>query len=371
MVSRRARGAGNLVARGPNEWFIRVDYGRDPTTGSRQRRSKVFRGTKTAAQKELNRLLHERDHAGLTAPDRITVAEWLTTWLARHHAEGHIVESVASRYAGIIRKHIVPAIGHMKLRDVRTHHVQDLKHQWLASLRPSTVHKQCCLLRQALEDAFRLEMIPRNPAAAVANPSVATGREERRALTEEEILLLLDAASGTRFEMPIRFALATGVRQGEMLSLLWTDVDLDAGLVQVRGTKTANSRRSVEVSAAMVQRLRSHRAQQEERAEEFRGVWVDHGFVFPSLVGTRWAREPFYRDFKTLLGRSGIDDPRTVTWHTLRHTAATQWIKHGIDIFTASRRLGHASASFTMDRYGHLLPGQQKAVAEALDYLIG
>jgi integrase len=60
-----------------------------------------------------------------------------------------------------------------------------------------------------------------------------------------------------------------------------------------------------------------------------------------------------------------------VNWHTLRHTAGSQWILHGADIFTVSRRLGHASASFTMDVYGHLLRGQQREAAKALDHLIG
>ena len=67
---------------------------------------------------------------------------------------------------------------------------------------------------------------------------------------------------------------------------------------------------------------------------------------------------------------SGIAHPEAVNWHTLRHTAASQWLRHGIDVFTVSRRSGHASAAFTMDTYGHLLKGQQRAAAEALDYLL-
>ena len=92
--------------------------------------------------------------------------------------------------------------------------------------------------------------------------------------------------------------------------------------------------------------------------------------MFPSLVGTPWLARTFYREYRGVLGRSGISAVASVNWHTLRHTAATQWLRHGADVFSVSRRLGHASASFTMDVYGHLLKGQQRQAAEALDYLL-
>ena len=65
-----------------------------------------------------------------------------------------------------------------------------------------------------------------------------------------------------------------------------------------------------------------------------------------------------------------LKKPEQINWHCLRHTAASQWILRGADVFTVSRRLGHSSAAFTMDTYSHLLPGQQKAAAEALDHLL-
>ena len=78
----------------------------------------------------------------------------------------------------------------------------------------------------------------------------------------------------------------------------------------------------------------------------------------------------FYREYKTVVNRSGLNDKPSVKWHTLRHTAASQRILHDVEIFTVSRRLGHASATFTMDVYSHLLKGQQAREATALDYII-
>jgi integrase len=203
----------------------------------------------------------------------------------------------------------------------------------------------------------------------ILEPSRVKQREQR-ALTEEEISTLLTAAEGTRFAAPIRFTLASGLRQSELLALKWTDVDFDGCLAHVRGTKTAKSRRAVELSAVTITTLRTHRRQQARTRLRRGSAWQDHGLVFPSTAGTPWFKRMFYRDYRAVVDRSGIMSPATVTWHTLRHTAATQWLRHGADVFSVSRRLGHASAAFTMDVYGHLLKGQQQQAAEALDTLL-
>ena len=104
---------------------------------------------------------------------------------------------------------------------------------------------------------------------------------------------------------------------------------------------------------------------------KLRDVWPETpDLLFPSLVGTRWFARAFLRDYRGLLQRSEIERSHEVNWHTLRHTAASLWILRGADIFTVSRRLGHASAAFTMDTYAHLLKGQQEVVKHILDDLV-
>ena len=116
--------------------------------------------------------------------------------------------------------------------------------------------------------------------------------------------------------------------------------------------------------------LASHRLAQTERRLQLGEVWQDNDLVFPSLIGTPWLPRLFYRGYRPIVDGSGITNPETVNWHTLRHTAASQWLRHGVDVFAVSRRLGHASAAFTMDTYAHLLKGQQRQAAEALDHLL-
>lgn len=389
-MSRRDYGSGSIRERTPGRWQVSVELGWDPQTRKRRRRRFTMAGTRRDAQRALTEALRQRDHGMVVTPDRITVGEWLTRWLERHRAEGHITPRTYDRYRGIIRYHLLPGLGRLRLQALRPDHIADIKARWLsgkestagAPLAGASVHKHLVVLRRALADALRAGIIVRNPMDAVSAPSLK-GREERRALTEEEIAALLDAARGSRYDAAIRVTLATGLREGELLALQWEDVDLAAATLSVRRTlayvdgttvfgapKTANSRRTIELSPATVQVLRSHRAAQVEHRLRLGAIWQEHGLVFPSMIGTPWLARTFYRDYRPIVERSGIADPATVNWHTLRHTAATQWLRHGADVFSVSRRLGHASASFTMDVYGHLLRGQQRQAAEALDYLL-
>ncbi|MCZ2109418.1 MAG: site-specific integrase [Dehalococcoidia bacterium] len=373
MDSRRP--TGTLLAKGENarhepKWLIRIDYGRKPN-GSRDRRAVAFTGSRKGAERKLTELLAQRD-AGLTpSPEKTTVAEWFRDWLKLHTAEGHLSDSGQERYDGIIEHHIIPQLGTMTVKQVRGQHITQLKTQWLETLKPATVYKHLVVLRQAFEAAVAANLIVRNPADAVQNPSVVRGRREQRALTEAEIRKLLDAAVGTRFDHPIRFTLATGVREGELLSLLWSDVDLKRRVINLRGTKSANSRRSIEISKVIVDLLEAHRTAQKEARLKLGPARPNADLVFPSTVGTRWARRAFYRDYKKVVDATkDLERPDEVKWHTLRHTAASLWIMRGADVFTVSRRLGHASAAFTMDTYAHLFKGQQKVAAQALDGLL-
>ncbi len=387
-MSRQDYGSGSIAERSPGRWQVTVSSGRDPRTGKRQRRRFTVLGVRRDAQQALREALRQRDSGLMTSADKVAVGEWLTAWLARHDAEGHISPRTHDRYRGILERHLIPGLGRLRLQQLRPDHLADLKAQWLSGdgdgqpLAGATIHKHFVVLRQALADAVTAGVILRNPADAVSAPS-AKATTERRALTEDEIANLLTASRGSRYDAPIRITLATGMRQGELLAIRWEDMDLDAGLVTVRRTlsyvsgeimfrapKTANSRRTIEISGPTIQLLRAHRIRQAEHRLQLGTLWQENGLVFPSLIGTPWLARPFYRGYRGVLARSEIRDVASVNWHTLRHTAASQWLRRGADVFSVSRRLGHASAAFTMDVYAHLLKGQQKQAAEALDYLL-
>ena len=207
---------------------------------------------------------------------------------------------------------------------------------------------------------------------------------ERRVLDETEIVKLLRAVANTPYDMVIRCALATGMRQGELLGAAWDAIDFERGDLRVVRTlqivsgefavvapKTSGSLRTIQLSDTTVQLLRRHLDDQSAARLELGDAWEHHDLVFPAERGRYWHRSAFYRGYRELVDASGIARPREVNVHTLRHTAASQWIRAGVDLLTVSRRLGHASPSFTLGVYAHMLTGQQGPAAEALDHLIG
>ncbi len=382
-MARRDWGTGAIEERSRGRWRVAVELPRDPATGKRRRRRFTVRGTKRDAQRALHEALNERDHGGVD-PNRITTGEWLEHWIAQRVRDGTLAPATVETYRSMVRANLLPAIGPVPLQELRAYHVRALKDDLSQSKAPATVWGILRLLRQVLQSAVTQELLGRNPAVAVPNPSRVRGTQERRALDEAEIVELLRVTAGTAYDMVVRFALATGARRGELLGARWDAIDLERrtfrvlrALQVVRSEflmlppKTARSRRTIELSPTTVARLRRHRADQNAARLRLGAAWDDHDLVFPGRRGRYWVPLRFYEGFRELVGGSKIERPREVNFHTLRHTAASQWILAGVDLLTVSRRLGHTQASFTMDVYGHMLPGQQDQAAEALDHLLG
>jgi len=188
------------------------------------------------------------------------------------------------------------------------------------------------------------------------------------------ILLIVAQAKSNRFFALYHLAVSTGMRQGELLGLKWSDLDCKQGLLQVQrqltkkkgggfeftAPKTKAGTRRLDLGESALRVLRGHRQQQ---FLEMQSV----GLVFPSTIGTPYNRSNLRKRFKLILDEAGLPEIR---FHDLRHTAATLMLNHGIPVIVVSRRLGHARPSITLDIYGHLIPDKQKEVALLMDQLL-
>ena len=170
----------------------------------------------------------------------------------------------------MVRLHIRPVLGKVKLKNLTPAHVRGLYREKLdAGLSPRSVQYVHVTLHKALKQAIADGLIPRNATEAVKPPQVS--REKMRPLTAEQVKVLFEAAKGDRLEALYVLAVTTGLRQGELLALKWDDIDLEVGTLQVRHTlttakggpvlsapKTKGSRRTVRLSQTALEALRSH-----------------------------------------------------------------------------------------------------------------
>jgi integrase len=176
------------------------------------------------------------------------------------------------------------------------------------------------VLHHALRDAVRWSLVPRNISELVTAPRPAG--YEFRVLSPQQARALLQAVNGDRLEALYVLAITTGMRQGGLPGLRWTDVNLHAGSLRlVRQLKTKSSRRQVLLPHIAVEALTAHHQRQDQEHKLAGTAWQDHGLVFPNQVGRPINPSNFRpRDFHPLLKRAGL--PR-MRFHDLRHSAAT------------------------------------------------
>jgi integrase len=232
-------------------------------------------------------------------------------------------------------------------------------------LAPRTVEKIHAVLHRALEMAVKWDYVPRNVADAVDKPSAP--KHDIRPPEPAELSRLHDIARDGNDRLLALWTLAvySGCRQGELLGLAWTDLDLERatlsvrrGLTGVKGTvprfgepKSETSRRTISLPAEAVAVLRAHKVRQaEERLKA--DDWADNGLAFSTRIGMPLMSRNVWRDFKSALVRAGL--PTSVRFHDLRHAHATLMLRAGVPLKVASGRLGHSGIGITANLYQHV-----------------
>lgn len=296
---------------------------------------------------------------------RLTVGEYLEQWL-RDVVRPAVRPNVYHRYEINVRKHLVPALGHIRLDRLAAENVDALKSQLLASgLAPRTVKNIHATLRNALNAAVARRRLTWNPAAVSGPPRVEKPSHQR--LTPEQSILLLDRVAGTPLECIVTLALTTGLREGELLGLKWEDVDLDAGVIRVRRQmqripgegwresepKSATSRRSVlltPLALAALERQRAAVAELRERARLTGEEWDGrYDLVHPNQHGRPIEKGNLLRRWRRFLAKNGLPPMR---FHDLRHSTARLLLALKVPLRTIQEILGHSQISTTSDIYG-------------------
>lgn len=378
MTTRRRRGAGegSVYQRKDGKWVAELDLGW--VDGKRLRKQSYARTQREALGKLTDlRRASERGQNLAAAPQ--SVAEWLAHWLTEIKAHDGTRPSTLRRYREVVDGHLVPVLGKVRLDKLAPLDVERLLSARRHRVAPATLVKIHAVLRVALADAERRDLIPRNVARSVRAPALA--EQERRALTVEEAKALLALAEGDRYEAVVVLGLAMGLRRGEILGLRWDDIDLESrtlrvqralqrvgGALRLVETKTRASRRPLPVPLIAVKALERRRARQSEDRLRAGESWRSTGLVFTTGLGGPVEPRNVNRRFEEMRAKADLPWLRL---HDLRHGCATFLLAHGVDPRTVMEILGHTTIRQTMDRYGHALPERMRAAADAMDQALG
>jgi integrase len=375
-AGRRAHGEGSVYEQRPGIWAATVDLG---WVDGKRKRKYVYAKTEAEAVKKRDDLRRQLQlGVDLAAPPR-TVAAWLVEWLRDVKAHDGTRPSTLTRYRYAVSKHLIPGLGRIKLDKLTPRDVQKFLNALRGTMAPASLVKIHGVLRVALADAVRMDLVARNSASAAKPPGI--GRTERRALTLDEAKVLIKAMADDRLESLFTVALTTGLRRAELLGLRWSDIDLDGGLLFVRQTllrteqglafappKTHRSTRPVPLSGIAVRALRRQRARQAEERLKAGETWEDHDLVFASMIGTPMEPRNVNRTFETIRTTAGL------SWlhlHDLRHAFATFLLDQGEELRTVMELLGHSTIRLTADTYGHVLFTRAKKASDTMDRLLG
>lgn len=376
-------------------WQARYTEGYDPGTGKQIQRSITGKTQKEVAQK-LKQATLDIDNGTYTAPCKLTLSEWLDIWTADYMGDKKYL--TVKNYKAQVETHIKPGLGAVRLDQLLPHLIQRFYNELLkrgqkvpkrdkagkivkkdgktvyefAPMSAKSVRNVHGVLTKALSVAVSIGYLRTNPADRVTLPRVE--KKELHPLTDEQVKQFLKEASADTYGNILKVILFTGLRESEAIGLTWDCVDFKAGMVKIckqlqkrplkdGGTVFAslkNDKTRILKPAPFVMKLleRQYREQTLQRlkmGEAWQG-WQDAeerktSLVFTTPEGNDITPTVLRYHFKKLVTAIGVPDCRV---HDLRHTFAVLSLQNGDDIKTVQGNLGHATAAFTLDVYGHV-----------------
>lgn len=365
-------------------WQGRYTEGYDACTGKQIQRSITGKTQKEVAQK-LRQITAEIDAKTYVAPCKLSVAEWMAVW-AQDYLVG-IKASTAYLYKRTIELYIEPHLGHIRLDTLNAHTVQHFYNELakpskpeVAPLSAKSIKNIHGVLHKALKQAVLTGYLRTNPSEACILPRII--RKEMRPLEEDQVAVFLREVQGHPHEYLYKIALFTGLREGELLGLMWDCVDFEKGTIlinkQLRRSQRKggtyyfsppknNKSRTITPAPYVMKLLQAQKVQQAEQRLMAGPAWEASGLVFTNEFGRYVSYRAIFDSFKRIVKRIGLPDARI---HDLRHTYAVNRIRAGDDIKTVQSNLGHATAAFTLDVYGHFTDDMRSVSAQRMEGFI-
>lgn len=379
-MAKRANGEGNIRKRKDGKWLLTFPTGLYLASGKKEYCYFYF-NSQVDAVKKLQILQSEKAMGVCHSKAAVKTGDWIETWIEKHKAP-KLAPSTLTSYRNNFRVHIKPRVGDIELANLSTYHIQRMLDSMGGS--HSLFVKVYNVIHGALEKAVEMGMILRNPCKGVAFPKDDT--KDMRVLTQEEQQRFIAALDGEYYRVMLLTYLYTGMRIGEGIPLLWSDIDLERRTIRVNKTavvchdfeshsakqevqnrcKTKSSKRIIVITSGLASILAEHKEIMRNRAKQLGEEWSEDSLVFRNsrgnMVYSRNLQEVLYR----ILDKAGIEG---ATMHTLRHTYATRCFEAGVALKAISEQLGHANLKMTYQVYIHILEDTKVREIDKLDQI--
>jgi len=370
MARRRGNNEGSIFKRKDGRWVGEVSLN--------GRRLTKYAKTQKECRDWVNETLGKIDHGLSFDGAQLTLSQYMESWLSGKELARR--PSTVRNYRRYMNLYILPALGRMKVQAILPAHIRQLymrmQHEGKGARTIQLVH---VTLHCAFSQAVKEGLVGYNPMEAVERPKVETKRYD--ILTEEQARTFMAAAKGHPLETLFFLALTTSMRKGEILGLMWTDVDWEKSIIRVERqlqpvsfeggalvpTKTKSGRRAIMVGPGALALLKEYREKQELQKALAGDRWQEHGMIFTTSIGTYIDQTKVSRAFKQVLREANLPDIR---FHDLRHTSISILLDNGTPVNTVQSRAGHSKASVTTDIYGHAMARSQQQAARMIEEIV-
>ncbi len=368
----RGRNEGGIRQRPNGKWEGRISGGID-SSGNRIRTS-VYGDTKAEV---LNLIALARLEAGkgFAASNRITVPEWLDTWLSTDVSK--LRYKTQHSYTYTVEKHLRPHFQNTLLSKLTPGHIdgllRDLKNKGFP---PASVRYAAVVLKIAVRAAARKQVLPSNPFADVRLEGVPGKKKKMVTWTMEEALNFFSVAKSRedRLHAFYKVGVFTGLRHGELLALRWKDINFQTSTLTVEHTleekpvdgfiryslqpvKTKESEATIFIPKVAVEALKSHRLAMFKEG-------MSSEFVFVTRNGTHYSKSNVHKAFNINIAEAGVPKIRI---HDLRHTCATLLLESGESMAKIQHQLRHSDPAITARLYAHVTPKMKRETADAME----
>lgn len=384
----------NIRLRG-SSYEITVSCGYD-THGKKIRRSMTYKPDKGMTNKQIKKevqrqavLFEERCKYGQTAADgRIKFDDYVNQIYFKN-AKDFLSEYEIDHYKNIIKNHISPVLGHMKLRDITPVHVQHFvnvlkekpsKKSKTGKLSSGSVRRYFTVLQSVMHSAYKLGVIGINPATGdrITLPSLEEETTEIFSEKELDNIFNLLEQEPLQFKLLIHLAINTGCRRGELVGLKWSDINFKTHVITVQRSnfklkgqpiqskETKNKkRRYITLPPYCIVLLKHYRAEQAKLRFSLGDAWHGEDWIFIQADGSPMHPTTPTEQFNDFLAKNNL---KHIKFHALRHTSATLLLANGTNIKNVASRLGHSQLK-TTNRYVHAIEDADKAAADTFENL--